>query len=262
MPKGVYQRNNPHWNPWNKELTKESDERVAKLASANLGNKYALGHTVTIEARNLISIRTKGGMVNDEVRNKLRWRRELTKVDPRVAKQSISLKNYWHKLSKEEKILLGTGRTKGLVPWNKKLTKEIDERVAKNAEGISLAWSNLSPKEKEIRIRRVWLSACRKPNRVEIFLDNILQENFPNEWEYVGNGKLIINGLIPDFANINGKKQLIELFGDYWHKDDNPEDRINKFAELGYTCLVIWESELKDIEKVINRTLIFSKGGL
>lgn len=29
-----------------------------------------------------------------------------------------------------------------------------------------------------------------------------------------------IGGLCPDFVNCNGKKVIIELFGDYWHDLD------------------------------------------
>lgn len=55
------------------------------------------------------------------------------------------------------------------------------------------------------------------------------------------------------------KKKLIELFGDYWHKGEDPQDRINIFKKFGYDTLVIWESELKDINKVKNKVIKFNK---
>lgn len=64
----------------------------------------------------------------------------------------------------------------------------------------------------EILAERIRKSA-RKPNEYGKILDAILQEIFPNEWKYVGDGQLIINGKNPDWVNINGKKQLIELWG-------------------------------------------------
>lgn len=69
----------------------------------------------------------------------------------------------------------------------------------------------------------------------------------------------MINGKNPDFTNCNGKKKLIELFGDYWHKGEDPQDRINIFKKFGYDTLVIWESELKDINKVKNKVIKFNK---
>ena len=50
--------------------------------------------------------------------------------------------------------------------------------------------------------------------------------------------------------NVNGKKLLIELYGDYWHKGQDPQDRINLFKRYGWDTLVIWEHELKNINKV------------
>lgn len=38
--------------------------------------------------------------------------------------------------------------------------------------------------------------------------------------------------------------------GDYWHKGQNPQDRIDCFTPFGYRTLVIWESELKNINNV------------
>lgn len=86
------------------------------------------------------------------------------------------------------------------------------------------------------------------PNKIELRFEKFLNFLYPNEWKYVGDGQLIINGRCPDFVNINGKKQIIELYGDYWHRGQDPQDRIKIFKPFGYETLVIWEKELKDIE--------------
>ena len=108
-------------------------------------------------------------------------------------------------------------------------------------------WQNPDYVAKQMKSR-----GCR-PNKVELKLQTILDKVFPNEWKYVGDGQLIIGGRCPDFTNINGKKALIEHYGTYWHKDDDPQDRINKFSEFGYQCLVIWENELKDTDILITK---------
>jgi hypothetical protein len=59
---------------------------------------------------------------------------------------------------------------------------------------------------------------------------------------------LIIGSKCPDFWN--GDHKVIELFGDFWHREHNPEDWINYYKKWGYNCLVIWEHELKDINSV------------
>lgn len=96
-----------------------------------------------------------------------------------------------------------------------------------------------------------------KPNKQELNLQAILNSHFPNEWRFVGDGQLIIGGLCPDFTNINGKKLLIEFFGDYWHSAKMAGSwtrtelgRVMCYNSYGYKCLVIWEHELKD-EKVL-----------
>jgi very-short-patch-repair endonuclease len=85
----------------------------------------------------------------------------------------------------------------------------------------------------------------------------ILNSLCPGEWKYVGDGQLIINGRCPDFVNVNGQKKIIELFGDYWHKGENPKDRIKIFEPFGYQTLVIWERELKDLKLVSDKILSF-----
>ncbi len=60
-----------------------------------------------------------------------------------------------------------------------------------------------------------------------------------------GKGVHIVGSKRPDFTNYK-TKQLIELFGDYWHRGENPQNRIRLFKRLGWDCLVIWGKELKD----------------
>ena len=143
-----------------------------------------------------------------------------------------------------------------------KLAWQDKERRIKTGERSKKQWEinreymmevchNLSVKERRTRST---IKACNiRPNRQEAILNNILSTNFPNDWKYVGNGDLIIAGKCPDFVNTNGKKALIELFGDYWHKDDNPEDRIKIFEPYGYKTLVVWENELKNPDAIVAR---------
>lgn len=83
------------------------------------------------------------------------------------------------------------------------------------------------------------------PNKKELKLLGILNSVDKGVWEYVGNGKLIVGGKCPDYVSKNEPEKLLELFGDYWHKGQNPQDRIDFFEKYGYKCLVIWENELK-----------------
>jgi len=92
-----------------------------------------------------------------------------------------------------------------------------------------------------------------KPNKPESFLTNLLESLYPSQWKYTGDFSFTINGKCPDFVNCNGQKKIIELFGDYWHRGQDPEDRINMFKPFGYETLVIWEHELKNMDFVIEK---------
>lgn len=107
-----------------------------------------------------------------------------------------------------------------------------------------------------------------KPNKPEKFLDKLFQKLFPNQIKYIGDGKdedSIIAGKCPDFTFIDGQKKIIEFFGDYWHGEErtgvsneqHEQERIDLFAQKGYQTLIIWEHELKDIEKLTERILRF-----
>lgn len=88
------------------------------------------------------------------------------------------------------------------------------------------------------------------PNKPEKIILDIIGDN---GW-YSGNGNYWIHfnnnsNKNPDFK-IHGKNKVIECYGDYWHRNDKPEDIVKLYNEVGYECLVIWEHELKNIDKV------------
>jgi very-short-patch-repair endonuclease len=49
------------------------------------------------------------------------------------------------------------------------------------------------------------------------------------------------------------KKAIIELWGDYFHKGENPKDREEIFGRSGYKTLIIWASELKDLRLIASK---------
>lgn len=105
-----------------------------------------------------------------------------------------------------------------------------------------------------------------RPNKKEAILQAMLNEDFPNEWMYSGNGehvpdKVLLAGLVPDFIAKDGRRAVIELFGDYWHKGESEENKRGKYSELGYQCLVIWEHELDwGIKHINDKVRKFSNG--
>lgn len=87
------------------------------------------------------------------------------------------------------------------------------------------------------------------PNKGEKFLELIIKkENLP--YKFVGNGEFILAGKNPDFLNINGQKKIIELAGEHWHTPEQMGKRKELFESYGYKTLIIWYSELKNINLV------------
>lgn len=81
------------------------------------------------------------------------------------------------------------------------------------------------------------------PNRLEQQVAN----GFPN-LRFVGDGTLWITTNLgkknPDFK-VKGQRAFVEVWGNYWHRGEDPEMLVDAYKEKGFTCLVVWESELK-----------------
>lgn len=80
-------------------------------------------------------------------------------------------------------------------------------------------------------------------------LEESFRELFP-EFFFVGDGKIQIDfggrkQIAPDFI-LPGTNIVIELFGDFWHAGENPDDRAGRLAEAGFDAHIIWESEFRE----------------
>jgi len=71
----------------------------------------------------------------------------------------------------------------------------------------------------------------------------------PHEvFRYSGDGKFWIRlkgGRVrnPDFTN-RQQRQVIEVFGRYWHKPAEEAVTITEYAGAGWQCLVIWDDDI------------------
>lgn len=121
----------------------------------------------------------------------------------------------------------------------------------KQSERITMIWQN--PEYQKIMAKARNL----KPNNLEQFFD----EQTPDIVKYVGDFSLWIvtnkGTWNPDFV-IEGQNKIIELFGNYWHKDDDPDKKIREYAKAGWKCIVFWENEVhNESERVQKETLEF-----
>ncbi len=165
----------------------------------------------------------------------------LGKMNPsEETRIKISLGNKGKIISQETRKILSK-KNKG-----KKLTEETKRRIS---QASKQHWENPEYARKVL----TYVS----PNKPETAILNLLNKLYPNEWKFVGDGQVIINGKNPDFINCNGQKKIIELFGDHWHRGHNPKDREKIFKPFGYKTLVIWEKELKNIKRVESKIIRF-----
>lgn len=116
------------------------------------------------------------------------------------------------------------------------------------------------PVYKEKMVQNLLQRSMEMPSKPEIFLCKLIEVN---NWplKYTGNGSKCVAGLYPDFVN-EDLHIIIEIFGRVFH--DPEKSIIGKirfysteygrkkiFAKAGWRCLVIWEEELKEPQKVV-----------
>lgn len=93
--------------------------------------------------------------------------------------------------------------------------------------------------------KALWAGRKSSGTKPELKVKQLLEPY--SEWEHTGAGKFFIHTdkkcRIPDFVNVSQKK-IIEVYGDYWHRGENPQDKIDEYNRVGWDCIVIWEHEI------------------
>ena len=170
----------------------------------------------------------------------------------------------------EKNGMFGKHHTEGArkkMSESRKGKKFSQEHRKKISEGRKRYWAN-NPEAKlkqsllgkehwrnEEYLKKLFSSLNKKPNKEELRLDGIIQGNLPAEYKFNGDfsAGVTLSGLIPDWVNCNGKKKVIELFGDPFHEGKRVKNAWRRtefgrkavFSQLGYDCLVILVSELR-----------------
>lgn len=240
------------------------------------------GHPVSEETRIKLSNSQKGKKHSEEEKRKIALGNK-GKTVPKETREKLRLNSirHWANPKSRAKILDAIRRVNGLPSHRLKISKAMKGKIPSKstinaAREVNKARKGEKRKKYEIRDKKAFrqrrLKQWRcdsyvakqmksrhiKPNKNEFRLQELLDIYLPKQWKYVGDGQLIIGGRCPDFININGKKDLIELFGNYWHRGENPANKINHYKSYGFRCMVIWENELEDEELLAKRLRSFS----
>lgn len=244
---------------WNKGLTKETDKRIGQMARTNsISHKGQVPWNKGLNRH--IDERIKGGKVKN-------------KRDA-IASYDELFDMYWNKEYSLNEIADRYSVNSGTI-WYRMRDLGISIRSRKEANNIksckekrSASWKRNWRDEKfvaEFISKRNTI-----PTKPEMKIISICDKYFP-QFEYNGDFSqgVALDGMIPDFINTNGKKQVIEIFGDYWHSSDVIGDdwrsselgRIMAYNSLGYECLILWEHDMnsKSEEQLIEQIKTFTK---
>ena len=228
-------------------VSEETRTRLSAIATMrhangwNCGGPYFQGHHHTDEAKARIGAIHRGKPRSQKVKEKIR-----TKLQLRIGSLT-SMFGKHHSEETKAKIRAAhissglrppAGISKGM------LGKHHSEATKAKMRSY---WQNPEWVAKHIRAQNI------KPNKAELCLQTILDKYFLGEWKFVGDGQLIIGGKIPDFVNVNGRKQLIELFGNRWHNIFEVAERTEHFRQYGFETIIIWDDELKDESRLVRR---------
>lgn len=187
----------------------------------------------------------------------LRW----VAINPDVCKRkSEAARAYWDDPEWGEYRREKNGKRLGKISKKMWENPDIRNRITESAKQMYA-----TPERKDKQVKAMRQGAQIKPTKPEMYIESILHSLYPNQWKYVGDGEIVMGGRNPDFINIDGKKQIIEMFGTYYHsKACNGEcpllhelERKDRYAKFGYDTLVIWEHELKDEKAVRYKVLEF-----
>jgi hypothetical protein len=199
-------------------------------------------------------------LIAEAQRGNIPWNKGLTKkTDCRVMSYSKRLKGRILSESTKEKIrqarqkhkwfstCQGCGSTKGMNRSRLCCFCAAAYRVAKYPNGMK--GKKLSKTHKK---RLLASSRRQRMTTPEKHILDILQWMFNScsPYKYSGSGPgckilKLKNGRHkrPDFVNEFDKK-IIEVYGRYWHRNDNPKELIDEYKKIGWSCLVIWDDEI------------------
>ena len=231
---GMYGKRGDNHPNYGRKVSAETRRKISKWSKKwHESNPHPrLGKKHSLETRKKISEIQKGKKQPPELVEK-RARKLRGKTRPPFSKK-------WREnISKSvEKLWADQGYRKRMC----KNRSEVSKRLCKNADYYNKTLGIIA----------------KPPTRPELIFNKLT----PAEVEYVGNRKWwrkLPSGKYknPDFK-VRGQNKVIEVFGNYWHRNDDPQELIDLYKTTGLDCLVIWEKEIyENLQEVFNKTIDF-----
>lgn len=193
-----------------------SKETRKKMSISKLGNKSRMGMQHTKETRKKMS-KTHAGK-----------------------KMPLSC------IIKRKNTMIARYGSEGLPAWNKgeKTSEETKRKLS-----IAHKKTYEDPIRRISIMKKIIAGCMKRPTSYEKkIIDLCAKHELP--FGYVGDGKVIINYVNPDFINTSGKKQLIEVYHDYFKIKSYgsceiyEEQRTKRFLKEGFETLFLDDSDI------------------
>ena len=195
--------------------------RSRRISQRLKGNKNCLGRQVPQELRDKMARAKLGHEVTEETRAKISASKKGVSVHSQETRQRMSAirkgKPCHSEASRRRLSQVNKGNKHCLGrKWTDASRAKLSATRLRQHDRFSLISKGLW--RRQGYAAKVLGGASSRPNQPERRFLALLDSLFPGDWRYIGDGSLVIGGACPDFTNVNGRKALIEMFGDYWHR--------------------------------------------
>lgn len=224
-----------------------------KISILNIATHFGLGYKKTrnILLKNNIKLRH---------RNTKNIRKHSVETRKKMSLSAMGDKN--HNFGKKCPIARETLQQNRAKIFNDPVMKSnLYKKISETRKLKGLSKGKNNPMSKPDVIKK-WIKSNNNrlsPNKKEIKLFEMIRE-IKTGYQINTHGEIVIIGnKIPDIVNLDDRK-IIEMYGDFWHKDETIEqqqERINAFKQEDFDTLIIWERELKNETELINKLRIF-----
>ncbi|MBU0958202.1 MAG: DUF559 domain-containing protein [Nanoarchaeota archaeon] len=234
-----------HIIPWNKGLTMKMDKRVKKIAEMSIfqkGHKLNIGRIHSKETIEKMRVSQKGIKKKPHTKE---W-----KINHSIRMKGIFNPMYGKNHTKKTKIKISNSLKGNPSPMKGKIRMDI--------RGRNNPMANQKIRLKAIK--RSLLAQQLKPSKPEREMIKLIEMNNLN-FDYVGDGKLIIGGFNPDFISKDNKK-IIEIFSIYWHKlakiKERDKRRLQTYFNKGFRTLILWSDEFDNPNNILKKVINFN----
>ena len=118
--------------------------------------------------------------------------------------------------------------------------------VSKRPNTLIAYQKSRSPEQRDRDLKKMMLGQHTRPTKPE----KSVGQPLPPRFKYMGDGKLILGGRCPDFADVDAR-QAVCVHGHYWHEERPGFDRQDveiadhlHYAGCGYNLLIVWDGQI------------------